>query len=158
MQDLTANIKEFTITENGNVFKFYAPKLKAFKQLDVMTDIIRIIARGSASNKKEVEQVLNNLLQTGVKVEGADKKEGADKNIEVPVITLLIDAIKGALANLDSETLELLLSKLMNGLTIDIGNNKVVPATHELLDEKLESWKSLVQLTRELIRLNLGFL
>ena len=152
MQDLTANIKEFIIVENNNEFKFYAPKLKAFKQLDVIMDIIRIVARGSVTNKLEVEQILNNLFQTGAKIEGVDNK------IETPAITLLVDAIKGALANLDGDTLNTLLNKLMFGLTIEIGNNQVIKATKEELDNRFSSWKSLLQLTKELIRHNLGFL
>ena len=152
MQDLTANIKEFTIIDNGVEFKFYAPKKKAFKQLDVIMDIIRIVARGSISNKLEVEQIVNNLFQTGVKV------EGVNTNIEIPAITLLVDAIKGALANLDGDTLDVLLNKLMVGLTIDVGDNKIVKATRDELDSRFTSWKSLLQLTRELIRHNLGFL
>lgn len=146
------DIKELVIIEGDKEFKLYAPKLKAFKQLQVILDIIKIVARGSVSNKLEVEQILNNLFQTGVKVEGADTK------IEVPAITLLIDAIKGALANLDDEAFDSLLNKLMVGLTIDDGAGRAIKATREELDNKFTSWKSLLQVMKELIRHNLGFL
>ena len=150
--NINVDIKEFVIIDNNKEFKFYAPKLKVSQQIAIIIKIINLVANGSITNKLEVAQILHNMFQTGVKV------EGANDNNKIPAMTMLFEAIKGTLANLDEQSFnDLFYNKLIIGLTIDDGTGKAIKVTKEELDNKFTDWKSVGLIFIELVRYNLGF-
>lgn len=142
----------FEIKDGENTIKFIADRLAPFEQFNLILKVIGIVAKGSQTNTKQVEQVLHNVFQTGTVV------EGVKSDIDVNTFALILDAIKGALATLSEEDRDWLLFELLKNVKIDCGQSYIVKATIEELNKRLSGFKPILKLLTELVKINLGFL
>lgn len=143
---------KFSIQDNEKIINFIANRLAPFEQFNLILKLIGIVSKGSLTNTAQVEQVLHNVFQTGKEVENADSK------VDVNTFTLILDAIKGALATLNEHDRDWLLTELLKNVKIDKGQNYIVNATIEELNSQLSGFRPILKLLTELIKINLGFL
>lgn len=143
---------KFSIQDNEKIINFIANRLAPFEQFNLILKLIGIVSKGSLTNTAQVEQVLHNVFQTGKEVENADSK------VDVNTFTLILDAIKGALATLSEHDRDWLLTELLKNVKIDKGQNYIVNATIEELNSQLSGFRPILKLLTELIKINLGFL
>ena len=143
---------DFSFQDKDKELKFLVQRLKPFEQFNFMLRVISIISKGASSNTAEVEQILHNVLQTGKEVEGAKQLKN-----DVQPIKLLLDAIKGALAQLEDKDRDWLIKELLKNVKIVDGIIKI-PATIDELNTRLSGFQPVFKLLIELVKLNLGFL
>lgn len=143
---------KFSIQDNEKIINFIANRLAPFEQFNLILKLIGIVSKGSLTNTAQVEQVLHNVFQTGKEVENADSK------VDVNTFTLILDAIKGALATLSEHDRDWLLTELLKNVKIDKGQSYIVNATIEELNSQLSGFRPILKLLTELIKINLGFL
>lgn len=128
-------------------------RLKPFEQLNLILKIISIIAKGHSTNSAQVEQALHNIFQTGKEINDANKEKS-----ELSSLRLIIDAIKGALAELSDKDRDWLISELLKNVKIDAGQSYIVAANQEELNSRCTSFQPIFKLLAQLVKINLGFL
>lgn len=143
---------KFTIKDEKNELNFIAIRLAPFEQFNLILKIIGIVAKGSIANSAQVEQVLHNVFQTGKEI------EDSAKNVDINSVTLILDAVKGALATLSDEDRDWLLNELLKNVKLDCGQSYIIQATKEELNNRLSGFKPILKLLTELVKINLGFL
>lgn len=146
-------IVTYSFDDKGKKINFIIERLKPFEQFNLILKIISIIAKGNKENSDHVEQTLHNLFQTGKDLKGSEKV----KNDAAP-FKLVIDALKGALAELSDKDRDWLINELLKNTKIDRGNNYVVQATCDELDSLLSGFQAIFKLLSQLVKINLGFL
>lgn len=149
---------KFTLEDKGinnkeKKLNFIVERLKPFEQFNLILKIISIIAKGNTTNSSQVEQALHNVFQTGTEIDGADKLKK-----DVAPLKLILDAIKGALAELSEKDRDWLINELLKNTKIDCGNSFIIPATSDELNERLSSFQPIFKLLSQLVKINLGFL
>lgn len=147
---------EFVLPENmyvdGKIVTFIITRLKPFEQFNLILKIISIIAKGAKeSDKVKVEKSLHSILNTG---------KNFDDNISGDLLSLnmLLDAIKGALSSLSDNDRDWLVAELLKNVKIDCGNNYIVKATQEEIDQRISGYSGIFKLLIEIAKINLGFL
>lgn len=153
-----AKIVNFSIEDKNDegekvVVNFIAKKLPAVEQGFLVLKIIGIIARG-AGDKVDVhlEQLLHDYFQTGHKVEGIK-----NNNYEERAGSLVLNAVKGALATLSTKDRDELINTLI--VTVEFVESAVfkTPVTLQELNQRLSSFQAFFKFLGELIKINLGF-
>lgn len=142
---------KFSIQDNDKKINFIVNRLAPFEQFNLILKLIGIVSKGSLTNTAQVEQVLHNVFQTGKEVENADSK------VDVNTFTLILDAIKGALATLTEHDRDWLLTELLKNVKIE-KESYLIPATIEELNSQLSGFRPILKLLTELVKINLGFL
>ncbi len=149
-------IVTFSIEDKGIIkgrLDFIVERLKPFEQFNLILKIISIIAKGGAGNSAQLEQTLHNVFQTGKEVDGVK-----DMANDIAPFKLILDAIKGALAELSEKDRDWLISELLKNVKIDCGNSLTFKATTEELDNRCTSFQPIFKLLQQLVKVNLGFL
>lgn len=146
-------IVEFSIQDKGKEVKFIAERLKPFEQFNLIMKIISVVAKGGNGNNLHVEQALHNLFQTGKNVEIKEKLKE-----DFTPFKLILEAIKGALAQLSEEDRDWMITELLKNVKIDCGASYIVKATQEELNSRLSGFQAIFELLKELVKINLGFL
>lgn len=150
---------EFSIVDKEKTHRFKAKRLAPFAQFNFILKIISIISKGGGVNSAKVEQFLHDAFSTGVQVEGGQKK------VDASPLNLILDAIKGGLAELSDADRDLIISTLLKGCSIcdssEEGLKKgfvhFVPATIQELNEKVSGFKPIIEILAQLVKINLGF-
>jgi len=138
--------------ENNHKLNFIVERLKPFEQFNLIMRIISIISKGHHDSEK-VEQILHNTFQTGKKIE----KLG--KDTEVNSLQLILDALKGALAELSDKDRDFLVNELLKNVKIDTGHPTLkLDATIEELNQRLDTFHPIFKLLAQVLKVNLGFL
>ena len=143
---------ELAFKDKDKELKFSLERLKPFEQFNFILKIVSIISKGAKpSDTARVEQILHDVLQTGKQVDEAKPMKD-----EVP-ITLLLDAVKGALGSLEEKDRDWLIKELLKN--VKIHNGPVIEdATIDLLNHRLSGFQPVFKLLIELVKVNLGFL
>lgn len=136
-----------TITENNKDINIQVEKLNAMKQANILLYMFRILARGSGENGgKQVEQFLHNLFKTGVKV----TNDSVDNN---EILSLLTNAILGAIATLTDGEFDYLLTNLLNNAYVVNGDVRI-PLNKAEIERRFENGFTVFILLKELFVLN----
>lgn len=145
---VTFTLEDKGINNKEKRLNFIIERLKPFEQFNLIIKIISIVSKGNATS----EQTLHNLFQTGKEVEGAGKAENV-----VPM-KLILDMIKGALAELSDKDRDWLINELLKNIKIDCGQGYIVHASQTELDERCHSFQPIFKLLQQAVKINLGFL
>ena len=145
-------MKTIEIIEGEKKVNFIAKRLLPKDQTFLMLKIIGMIAKGSITNSRLVEQALHNAIYTGVKISGAGKEKVEENSMG----KIILEAVKGALANLSDEDRDYVFSELLK--TVKIGENSQFDSVSwKDLNFHFQTFVGPMKLFRELIDLNFGF-
>lgn len=146
-------IVTFTLEDKGIKNKeqrlnFIAERLKPFEQFNLILKIISIVAKGNSNS----EQALHNIFQTGKEVENVKSEK------DIIPLKLILDGIKGALAELSDIDRDYLINQLLKNTKIDCGQSYIVQANQEELNKRCSSFQPIFKLLKQAVKINFGFL
>ena len=144
------DISKIVITEKDKTIEFEIERLKPSKQFNLLLKVIGVVAKGSNTASAQVTQVLHNQLKTGVDVPGKEQEQAWSGDS----LTLILDAVKGALASLSDTDRDEITGTLLSNVKVVVTPELKRPATMDELDKRFTSFTSIIKLLKEVITAN----
>ena len=135
-----------------NNVKFQIERLSPSKQFKLLLKIIGIVAKGDVDYSAQIQQVFHNQLQTGEQVDTS-----TENKYEGSTLSLIVNAVKGALSTLSDEDRDYLINSLLENVTIlpnEATPTLIIKATLEQLDKRLKNYTQIFNLLKEVIVVN----
>ena len=135
-----------------NNVKFQIERLSPSKQFKLLLKIIGIVAKGDVDYSAQIQQVFHNQLQTGEQVDTS-----TENKYEGSTLSLIVNAVKGALSTLSDDDRDYLINSLLENVTIlpnEATPTLIIKATLEQLDKRLKNYTQIFNLLKEVIVVN----
>lgn len=132
-----------------NDISFNIGRILPSKQKDMIFKVVKMLCKSDSHDTRQVEQFIHNSLQTGVVVDNSTINNDS-------IFTLLLNAVKNAIANLSDIEHNQLVTDLLAVVQIipNPNDSKVLPATIENLDQVLKNGLQFYHLLLEVAKAN----